>query len=207
MFTGIIQAIGQITQQVPLGESAEHGLRLTIDAGLMPLNNLQVGDSVAVNGVCLTVTALTPLLFWADVSAHTLSKVVGLNRPGEVNLEPALRVGDALGGHLVSGHVDGVAQALGFTPQGESLSLRLRIPNLLAPYLATKGSVTINGVSLTVNAVSDHDTGCDIDLNLIPHTLCATTLHALVPGDEVNVEIDPIARYCERLLSFRTERV
>lgn len=205
MFTGIVQAIGQITQQVPMGESAAHGVRLTIDAGLLPLNGVQVGDSIAVKGVCLTVTALAPPLFWVDVSAHTLDKATGLNRPGEVNLEPALRVGDALGGHLVSGHVDGVAQVLGFTPQGESLSLRIRIPVDLAPYLAAKGSIAIDGVSLTVNSVADHDTGCDIELNLIPHTLTATTLHALAPGDAVNVEIDSLARYCERLLSYRSK--
>jgi len=195
MFTGIIQAVGQIERVEPLAQ----GVRLTIDAGALELGDVANGDSIAANGVCLTVTAKTRHGYQVDVSRETLNCTVGLDAPGAVNLEKALRLGDALGGHLVSGHVDGVGTVTGLEPAGECYTLSIRAPMALAKYLATKGSVSVNGVSLTVNSVMQ-----DVfSINLIPHTLQETTFNHLEPGGQVNLEVDLLARYVERLSHFQ----
>ncbi|HCA26308.1 MAG TPA: riboflavin synthase [Betaproteobacteria bacterium] len=195
MFTGIIQAVGHIERVEPLAQ----GVRLTIDAGALALDDVADGDSIAANGVCLTVTAKTGHGYQVDVSRETLNCSVGLDAPGAVNLEKALRLGDALGGHLVSGHVDGVGTVTAFDPAGECYTLGIRAPMALAKYLATKGSVSVNGVSLTINTVMR-----DVfSINLIPHTLQETTFKHLKPGGQVNLEVDLLARYVERLTHFQ----
>ena len=193
MFSGIVAAVGRITQLVP----REVGYRLHVDAGSLDLADVALGDSIAHNGVCLTVVGKEDNIFMVDVSPETLSCTIGLAAPGPVNLEKALRLADRLGGHLVTGHVDGVGEVLRFDPIGDNRLLEIRAPQALAKYIARKGSVTVNGTSLTVNDVN----GTDFTINLIPHTLENTTLHALQPGSRVNLEVDLIARYCERLLS------
>ncbi|MCE1182686.1 MAG: riboflavin synthase [Rhodocyclales bacterium] len=193
MFSGIVAAVGRITQLVP----REVGYRLHVDAGSLDLADVALGDSIAHNGVCLTVVGKEDNIFMVDVSPETLSCTIGLAAPGPVNLEKALRLADRLGGHLVTGHVDGVGDVLRFDPIGDNRLLEIRAPQALAKYIARKGSVTVNGTSLTVNDVN----GTDFTINLIPHTLENTTLHALQPGSQVNLEVDLIARYCERLLS------
>ncbi|MGC2164539.1 MAG: riboflavin synthase [Gallionella sp.] len=193
MFSGIIADVGHITEAV----DREGGLRLVIWTKALDMGDVKLGDSIAVNGVCLTVVAQTDDSFTVEVSRETLDCTVGLDASGErVNLEKALRLSDRLGGHLVSGHVDGVAEVVAFTDIGESWKLDIRAPHKLAKYIATKGSVTVNGVSLTVNQVS----GDKFSINLIPHTLSATTLNELTAGARVNLEIDLIARYVERML-------
>ncbi len=193
MFSGIIAAVGRITQITP----REAGFRLTVDAATLGLDDVALGDSIAHNGVCLTVVAKEGNNFMVDVSPETLSCTVGLDAPGPVNLEKALRLADRLGGHLVSGHVDGVGEVLRFDPIGDNRLLAIRAPQALAKYIARKGSITVNGTSLTTNDVD----GTDFTINLIPHTLENTTLQYLQPGAKVNLEVDLIARYCERLLS------
>ena len=204
MFTGIITGVGQIRQFSNLGSSAAHGRRLLIQAPAGYLDDVALGDSIALNGACMTVAALdaSAATFQVDISAESLDKTTGLDAAGSINLEKALRATDRLGGHLVSGHVDGVGEVLAFTPQGESHVLQLRVPPDLARFLAYKGSIAINGVSLTVNSVADHAAGCTISINLIPHTLQNTALHTLQAGSKVNLEIDLIARYCERMLGL-----
>ena len=197
MFSGIVAAIGQIVETAPLG----NGLRLAVDVGDWDVSDVAIGDSVAHNGVCLTVVARDGSKLFYDVSAETLACTVGLEAPGAVNLEKALRLADRLGGHLVSGHVDGVGEVLKFEPIGESHELVIKAPAELAGYIARKGSVTVDGVSLTVNAVS----GQDFSLNLIPHTVAVTTLKRLAAGTKVNLEIDLIARYVERMLAWEKE--
>lgn len=197
MFSGIIAAVGRITQLVP----REVGYRLQVDAGPLGLDDVALGDSIAHNGVCLTVVAKDGNSFMVDVSPETLSCTVGLDAPGPVNLEKALRLADRLGGHLVSGHVDGVGEVLRFDPVGDNRLLEIRAPKEIAKYIARKGSVTVNGTSLTTNDVK----GGDFTINLIPHTLENTTLQYLQPGSRVNLEVDLIARYCERLLSAERE--
>jgi len=192
MFTGIIAAVGKISRV----ESAKGGLRLAIDAGKLGLSDLKVGDSVAVNGACLTVVKRGKKNFSVDVSRETLRCTAGLDKSGEVNLEKALRLSDRLDGHLVLGHVDGVGKIVRFETVGKSRLLGVRAPADLARYIARKGSITVHGVSLTVNAVK----GAEFEVNLIPHTLAATTLKDLRTGDRVNLEVDPLARYAERLL-------
>lgn len=192
MFSGIIAAVGRIEKS----EARAGGLHLRINAGGLDMADVAVGDSIAVNGVCLTAVKRDKSHFEADVSAETLSCTTGLAEPGEVNLEKALRLSDRLGGHLVSGHVDGVGEVLRFETVGESRLLRVRAPKALARYIARKGSIAVQGVSLTVNKVE----GADFDINLIPHTLAATTLKNLKPGARVNIEIDQVARYVERML-------
>jgi riboflavin synthase len=182
VFTGIVQAVGRIVRTAPL----------EIDTGKPGLSGLAVGDSVSVQGACLTVTRLTSNGFCADVSAETLAMTTGLDRPGPVNLEKALRMGDSLGGHLVTGHVDGIAEVV----RRDEGVVRLRAPQGLARYIARKGSVCLDGVSLTVNRVE----GPEFEVNLIPHTLAVTTLSRLVPQAKANMEIDLIARYLERML-------
>lgn len=202
MFTGIISAVGRITEVLALGSDPSHGKRLKVEAPAGYLDDVELGDSVALNGACMTVTSLdrTQHHFTVDLSAESLDKTAGLGAPGPLNLEKALRAHDRLGGHLVSGHVDGIGHVSLFEPVGESFELRLKAPRELARFLAYKGSITVNGVSLTVNRVSDLPDGCEFSINLIPHTLANTTLGTLKAGDRVNLEIDLIARYVERML-------
>jgi len=192
VFTGIIAAVGEISRV----QSAKGGLRLAIDAGELGLRDVAVGDSIAVNGACLTVVKRGKKSFSVDVSRETLRCTAGLDKSGEVNLEKALRLSDRLDGHLVLGHVDGVGKVVRFEAAGKSRLLGVRAPADLARYIARKGSITVHGVSLTVNAVK----GAEFEVNLIPHTLAATTLKDLQTGDRVNLEVDPLARYAERLL-------
>lgn len=195
MFTGIVAAVGKITQIAPLPK----GVRLKIETTDLPMADTQLGDSICVNGVCLTAVSLAEGAFEADVSRETLDCTVGLDQCQEVNLEKSLTLKDRLGGHLVSGHVDGVGEVLRFDPIGESWFLEIRSPVDLARYIARKGSITVNGVSLTVN----HVNGDIFDINIIPHTREVTTFRHLHAGDRVNLEIDLIARYCERILSYQ----
>ena len=194
MFTGIIQSIGRIHEYEARGADA----RMLILGGGLDFSDVAVGDSIAVNGVCLTAVALTPDSFTADVSAETLRCTEGFAPGADVNLEKALRLADRLGGHLVSGHVDGVGTVHRLVPVGESHLLEIDAPRELARYIMRKGSITVNGVSLTVN----HVEGAHFALNLIPHTLEKTTLKHLRAGSRVNLEIDMIARYVERMTQF-----
>jgi riboflavin synthase len=183
MFTGIVTAVGRIMRVAPL----------EVDTGALDLSDVAVGDSICVQGVCLTVTSIGPQRFTADVSQETLRVSTGLERPGEVNLEKSLAVGDRLGGHLVTGHVDGVGEVV----RREEGMVGIRTPRPLSRFIAAKGSICIDGVSLTVNRV-DNDL---FEVNLIPHTLEVTTLGRLAPGVRVNLEVDLVARYVERLLA------
>ena len=204
MFTGIITGVGRIAAIHPLGSSSFHGKRLTIAAPADYLTDVGLGDSIALNGACMTVTTLDTATgqFTIDISAESLDKTAGLDSLSTVNLEKALRANDRLGGHIVSGHVDGVGQVSYFAQIGESWELRVLAPPNLAKYLAYKGSITINGVSLTVNSVRDNVQGCEVSINLIPHTVDNTALGALAAGSAVNVEIDTVARYVERMLTL-----
>lgn len=194
MFTGIVTAIGRINRLQALAT----GVRLTIDAPALDLADVAIGDSIAHNGVCLTVTYKRKNSYRVDVSRETLDCTVGLDvEGGELNLEKAMRLSDFIGGHLVSGHVDGVGEVLKFAPAGESRELVIRAPKELAKYIARKGSITVNGVSLTTNRVK----GRRFSINLIPHTIAATTLKHLAAGSRVNLEVDLIARYVERMLN------
>ena len=202
MFTGIITGLGRIVAIQSLGSSSHHGRQLTIEAPAGYLDDVGLGDSIALNGACMTVTALDPSLhrFCIDISAESLDKTCGLADPGIVNLEKALRAHDRLGGHIVSGHVDGMGSVTHFARVGESWELRILAPQALGKYLAYKGSITVNGVSLTVNSATDQPLGCEVSINLIPHTVENTALGQLAPGSRVNLEIDLIARYVERML-------
>jgi len=194
MFTGIVAATGEITHV----EALEDGLRLTIAAPRLGLGDVAVGDSIAHGGVCLTVIAKKKNSYQVDVSRETLNCTVGLAAEGaEVNLEKAMRLSDFIGGHLVSGHVDGVGEVIKFEPIGESHELVIKAPKNLAKYIARKGSLTVDGVSLTTNRVK----GRRVSINLIPHTIEVTTLKHLHAGSKVNLEIDLIARYVERMLN------
>ena len=193
MFTGIIADIGSINQAT----DRDGALRLEIATSALDLSDVQVGDSIAVSGVCLTVVTLNGKTFGVDVSRETLGCSVGLDAPGaQVNLEKAVRLSDRLGGHLVSGHVDGVGVVSAFTNLGESWKLEVRAPQELAKFIAAKGSITLNGVSLTVNRVR----GAEFEVNLIPHTLAVSNLKNLRAGFRVNLEVDLIARYVERMM-------
>jgi riboflavin synthase len=199
MFSGIIADVGHIAE----ASNREGGLRLVIAASALDLSDVQLGDSIAVNGVCLTVVEHTGDSFTVDVSRETLNCTVGLdaiNAP--VNLEKALRLADRLGGHLVSGHVDGVGEIVEFTDLGESWKLVVRAPQALAKYIALKGSITINGVSLTINNVSSRE----FSVNLIPHTLLMTNLKNLRAGSRINLEVDMIVRYVERMMQAEKEQ-
>jgi riboflavin synthase len=202
MFTGIITGVGRIAAIHALGSSLAHGKRLTVACPPAYLDDVGLGDSIALNGACMTVTSIDLALehFTVDVSAESLDKTAGLNQLGQINLEKALRAHDRLGGHIVSGHVDGVGTVARFVQVGESWELRILAPLDLAKYLAYKGSITVNGVSLTVNRVQDVPDGCELSINLIPHTVQNTALGALKDGSQVNLEIDLIARYVERML-------
>ncbi len=197
MFTGIVQAVGTIESVTPL----QGGVRLVIEAGGLELSDVALGDSICVQGACLTVVGIGGRRLSFDVSRETLDCTVGLAHLGNVNLEKSLALGDKLGGHLVTGHVDGIGEVLAFDAAGESRLLRVRAPQELARYLARKGSVTIDGVSLTVNRVEK----AGFEVNLIPHTLEVTTLKRLAPGARVNLEVDLLARYLERMLAERSE--
>jgi riboflavin synthase len=201
MFTGIITAIGEITKVAPKGD----GFHLEITTPAAYLDDVVIGDSIAIQGACMTVTGLKDTLFECDVSRESISKTTGLDKPSKVNLEKALRFNDRLGGHLVSGHVDGVGKVTSFEavqadPYG-SWKLIIAAPQSLASYLAYKGSVVVNGVSLTINQAGSKDLlECPIEINIIPHTLAQTTMGQLKAGDSVNLEVDLIARYVARML-------
>lgn len=195
MFTGIIEAIGRVRE----ARSSAGGARIVVDAGALPLADVKVGDSIAVDGVCLTVVVLDGQQFAFDVSRETLDCTAGFAPGAAVNLEKALRLADRLGGHLVSGHVDGVGNVVKFDTAGDNRKLTAEAPREIARYIARKGSVAVNGVSLTVNAVD----GARFEINLIPHTLAATNLHALAAGAKINIEVDTLARYAERLAEFK----
>ncbi|HYA66239.1 MAG TPA: riboflavin synthase [Burkholderiaceae bacterium] len=210
MFTGLVQAVGAIVSVRAL----EGGVHIEVQADALAPRAIATGDSIAVNGVCLTATGATGWRFGADVSQETLSKTTGLDVRQAVNLETSLAVGEKLGGHLVAGHVDGVGTVLRCDPIAESVELVVLAPVALARYLAPKGSVAVDGVSLTINRVRDLGapsgvlanlgaaaaTGCEISINLVPHTLAATTLRNLSAGSRVNLEADLIARYVARML-------
>lgn len=192
MFTGIVMSVGRIVEALP----EPGGVRLRIDTGGLTLEDVAIGDSIAVDGACLTVVARTEQSFEVDVSNETLGCVAGFEARSRVNLEKALRLADRLGGHLVSGHVDGVGTVERIEALGDNRLVGFEVPDALARYIARKGSVAVNGVSLTVNEA----VGSRFTVNLIPHTLANTTLDALQPGSRVNIEIDLVARYTERLL-------
>ena len=193
MFSGIVAAVGRIVSSSPQGD----GARVRIEGGGLPLDDVKVGDSIAVQGVCLTVVALEAGAFDADVSKATLDVTHGLGAGRDVNLEKSLRMGDRLDGHLVSGHVDGVGRVAELQDLGGSARVVVEAPAELARYIAAKGSITVDGVSLTVNAVE----GARFEVNLIPHTRAVTTFRGLAPGTRVNLEVDLLARYVDRLLS------
>jgi riboflavin synthase len=197
MFTGIVQAVGHIERVTPVGEDA----RLHIAVGALDMSDVAQGDSIATNGVCLTVIEHDAGSFQVHVSKETLSCTVGLDMPRAVNLEKALRLADRLGGHLVSGHVDGVGQVVKFEPLGDCMQLVIRAPHAISRYIAVKGSIAVDGVSLTVNSVE----GDVFSINLIPHTLEMTSLKLLGVGSRVNLEIDQIARYVERMAQWNNE--
>ena len=199
MFTGIIQAIGKVREPQKLGD----GLHLTIVTPEGFLDGEKIGDSIAVNGACMTIVAMKDREFEVDVSAESLSKTAGLDTFGNVNLEKAMRLGDRVDGHLVSGHVDGVGQVVSLEKIAESYKLVIRAPLKLSAFIAYKGSIAVNGVSLTVNAVEDTAMGARFSINLIPHTMQETTLGELKPQSWVNLEIDMIARYVERMMKLR----
>ncbi|MBK5119185.1 riboflavin synthase [Burkholderia sp. R-69980] len=201
MFTGIVAAVGRIESVKPLGTDGDAGVRLNVEAGGLDLEDVQLGDSITIQGACMTVVEKAAHSFEVDVSRESLNCTVGLGEPGEVNLEKALRAHDRLGGHIVSGHIDGLGTVTRFAPVGESHELRVLAPRDIGRYLAFKGSITVNGVSLTVNSVSDRDGGCEFSINLIPHTVQVTSLKNLREGSQVNLEIDLIARYVERMLT------
>ena len=210
MFTGIITGLGRIVAVHSLGSSSDHGKRLTIEVPAGYLDDVGLGDSIALNGACMTAVSLDLARhqFSIDISAESLDKTSGLSnlsnpaQTGTINLEKALRAHDRLGGHIVSGHVDGIGSVTYFAQIGESWELRVLAPPELAKYMAYKGSITVNGVSLTVNSVTDlpDRQGCEISINLIPHTVQNTALGQLTAGTTVNLEIDTVARYVERML-------
>ena len=197
MFTGIIQAVGEIT---PI-KTSSGDIKIDINAEQLDLSNVKIGDSIAINGVCLTVTNLSETHFKADVSKETLNVTTGLDQKGQVNLEKALRLDDRLGGHLVSGHVDGIGQVVQFDPVNDCWLLAIQLPHAISKYIARKGSICVNGVSLTVNTIEK-----DVfTINIIPHTLEKTILGTLQVGSQVNLEIDQIARYVDRMQQWETE--
>jgi riboflavin synthase len=197
--------VGSIQSVKPLEGGSFAGVRLQIEAGGLGLDDVALGDSIAINGACMTVVEKTGNAFAVDVSRESLNRTAGLDQPGEVNLEKALTLAERLGGHLVSGHVDGLGTVHSFEPIGESFKLVIDAPLELGKYLAYKGSIVVNGVSLTVNSVEDIEANgakvCRFSINLIPHTIAVTTLKHLHAGARVNLEIDLIARYVERMLT------
>jgi riboflavin synthase len=215
MFTGIITGVGRIAAVHDLGPSSangarggdsDYGKRLVVQTPTGYLHDVAPGDSIALNGACMTATAVDAdgAAFCVDVSAESLEKTVGLAETGQVNLEKAVRAHDRLGGHIVAGHVDGVGTITRFSEVGESRELRVLAPRALGKYLASKGSVTVNGVSLTINSIADSPDGTEVSINLVPHTVENTALGTLKAGSRVNLEIDLIARYVERMLTAPT---
>jgi riboflavin synthase len=202
MFTGIVSAVGRIVELEALGPGASFGSALTVESPPGWLAATAIGDSVAIAGACMTVVALQPSRdrFQVEVSAASLAATSGLDRVGDVNLEKALRAGDRLDGHLVSGHVDGVGTVTRFERNGESWRLAVAAPLALARFLALKGSIAVDGVSLTINDVVDGEEACTFAVNLVPHTVEHTTLRGAAAGCDVNLEVDLIARYVERML-------
>ena len=203
MFTGIITGIGRIVRIDALGADPSHGKRLTIQTPAAYLDDVSEGDSIALNGACMTATGFDRQAgsFTIDVSAESLARTCGLDATGPVNLEKAIRPHDRLGGHMVSGHVDGIGTVSHFAPVGESWELRVKAGREFARYLAYKGSITVQGVSLTVNRVVDLPDAVEFSINLIPHTIENTTLGELRAGSKVNLEVDLVARYVERMLA------
>ena len=200
MFTGIITAVGNIKSATPAGD----GLQLQIEVPTNYLDDVALGDSIAIQGACMTATKIEGNTFSLDISRESLNKTVGLDAVGPVNLEKAMRLNDRLGGHLVSGHVDGMGKVTDFAAVAQdaygSWLLRIEAPKELAAFLAYKGSIVVNGISLTVNKIEDLANACVVDINIIPHTLQNTTLGNLKQGDPVNLEVDLIARYVARML-------
>ena len=209
MFTGIITGVGRIVAIHSLGSTSHHGKRLTIETPAGYLDDVDLGDSIALNGACMTAVSVNKAQnqFAIDISAESLDKTSGLAELSNINLEKALRASDRLGGHIVSGHVDGIGCVAYFAEVGESWELRINAPQALGKYMAYKGSITVNGVSLTVNKVNDlpddsiSGKSCEISINIIPHTIENTALGSLKAGSNVNLEIDTVARYVERMLS------
>ena len=210
MFTGIITGVGRIVAIHSLGSTSSYGKRLTIETPADYLHDVGLGDSIALNGACMTAVNVDVAQnqFAIDISAESLDKTSGLAALGTVNLEKALRANDRLGGHIVSGHVDGIGQVAHFAEVGESWEMRITAPQALGKYMAYKGSITVNGVSLTVNKVNDlpDAKGCEISINIIPHTIDNTALGSLKAGSNVNLEIDTVARYVERMLSSESNK-
>ena len=210
MFTGIINGVGRIVAIHNLGSTISHGKRLTIETPAGYLHDVGLGDSIALNGACMTAVSIDAAQnqFAIDISAESLDKTSTLAELSTINLEKALRANDRLGGHIVAGHVDGIGHVAYFAEVGESWELRITAPQALAKFMAYKGSITVNGVSLTVNKVCDlaDQKGCEISINIIPHTIENTALGNLKPGSTVNLEIDTIARYVERMLSFESTK-
>jgi riboflavin synthase len=208
MFTGIVTYCGAISSVAKLGENTDisgaFGARLIIQATEEFLENVGIGDSIALNGACMTVTSIDRLAgqFSIDISSESLSKTSGLDAVGLINLEKSMRLGGKIDGHMVTGHVDGVATVMRIIPEGESFTLCVRIPLDFAQFMAPKGSIALAGVSLTVNEVNDQENGCDIRVNLIPHTMTSTILGSLKIGSKINFEVDTLARYCARLSKF-----
>ncbi|MGC9161997.1 MAG: riboflavin synthase [Thiomonas sp.] len=203
MFTGLITAVGTITGTTPLGADNQYGKRVGVQVDPQWLRGVQLGDSIAVSGACMTVVELQPDGFAFDISAESLARTTGLDTVGGlVNLEQSLSLATKLGGHLVTGHVDGIGQVARFEPVGESWLLEVDAPAELGKFFAYKGSIAVNGVSLTVNRADDLPQHCRVRINLIPHTLQHTNLHRLRAGAAVNLEVDLIARYVERMLNF-----
>jgi riboflavin synthase len=195
MFTGIITGLGRITHHQPMGD----GQRITVECGAWPLDDVAIGDSIAHSGCCLTIVEKAPGVLKSDVSAHTLSIVAGLNVGALVNLEKSLTLADKLGGHLVTGHVDATGLVRQWRNLAESWLLEVEVPRALAPFIAQKGSITVSGISLTVNAVHDFPDAVRFAVNIIPHTYEVTNLRELRDGARVNVEIDTLARYVQRM--------
>ncbi|PSB92140.1 riboflavin synthase [Candidatus Pandoraea novymonadis] len=206
MFTGIITAVGRINSVTQIDSNPNFGVRLNVFAPALDLSDVVIGDSIAIQGACMTVIAKDKTSFNVDVSRESLSKTKKLNNNDEVNLEKALRPQDRLGGHIVAGHIDGLGRVTYFSTVGESHELHILAPKGISEYLTYKGSITVNGVSLTINRINDLVYGCEFSINIIPHTMKITTLKYLKVGDEVNLEIDLVARYVERML-FSTKHL
>lgn len=212
MFTGIVQAVGKIESVRPVQvawvspdapdaqEADRSGLRLKVALGSLPAEDIAIGDSIAINGACMTVVTLAPNAFEVDVSKESLDRTVRLDQPGLVNLEKAMRASDRLGGHMVSGHVDATAMIDSIRQQGESWQLNVMVPQSLSAYVTAKGSIALDGVSLTINTLLDTAQGTLVSINLIPHTWQSTTLHLRQAGDRLNVEVDQLAKQVERIL-------
>lgn len=202
MFTGIVQGTGEVLSAQSAGVGVQ-GLRLTVSFGSLDAADVAVGDSIAVNGACMTVVALQGDHFEVDISQESLVRTCGLNQPGPVNLEKAMRASDRLGGHMVSGHIDGTGRVAGLAqvgPGGPSWRLDLQLPETMAAFVTEKGSIAVNGVSLTINELTDSKDHVLISVNLIPHTWQATTLHQLAVGDQVNIEVDQLAKQVARIV-------